>query len=119
MSLFVLNLLSSNKKNDKFVGYIIFTIVFAFVYCFFRNEEFGGINEIQLLIDKRKQDETSKLLAKQEKNTLNSMLERFFIRLYYSFTVVATVGFGDIYPASIRLKIITIIQFLFIIYYLF
>ena len=119
MSLFVFNLLSSNKKEEKFLGYILLTVFFAVVYCFFRNEEFGGINEIQLLIDEKKKDKTSKLLAKQEKNTLNSILERFFIRLYYSFTVVATVGFGDIYPASIRLKIITIIQFLFIIYYLF
>ena len=94
------------------------TIFFACIYCFFHNDEFGGINEIQLLIDKNKKDKTSKLLAKQEKKTVNNILERFFIRLYYSFTVVATVGFGDIYPASLRLKAVTVIQFMFIIYYL-
>lgn len=116
MSLFVYKFLKNKQK--KFIGYIFFTIIFACIYCFFHNDEFGGINEIQLLIDKNKKDKTSKLLARQEKKTVNNLLERFFIRLYYSFTVVATVGFGDIYPASLRLKAITLIQFMFIIYYL-
>ena len=116
MSLVVYKLLKNKQK--KFIGYILLTIFFACIYCFFHNDEFGGINEIQLLIDKNKKDKTSKLLAKQEKKTVNNILERFFIRLYYSFTVVATVGFGDIYPASLRLKAVTVIQFMFIIYYL-
>lgn len=117
MSLFVIKLLK-NKKNKRFFHFLLLTLIFALIYCLFSNEEFGGLNEIQLLIDKNKKDETSKMLDKQNKKLESNILEIFIVRLYYSFTVVATVGFGDIYPASLRLKIITIIQFMFIIYFL-
>ena len=126
MSLILLRSISLFKdkhKNYKFLNFILITVIFAFIYCFFNNDEFGGINEIQLLLDPGKYDKTSKILNKQnqikKKNgNLRLLMEKFFLRLYYSFTVVATVGFGDIYPASLRLKGITIIQFLCIIYFI-
>ena len=126
MTLFIFKILNNfkgNKKLSKFFYFIIITIIFAFVYCFFPNDEFGGINEIQLLLDPHKIDKTSKILNKQNKikdtmdiAQIKAILNKFFLRIYYSFTVVSTVGFGDIYPASIRLKAITMIQFLCIIY---
>ena len=118
MSFIAIHLFKDSKKNKRFCYFMIITLVFAFIYCLFSNDEFGGMNEIQLLIDRNKKDKTSKMLEKQNKKSVNNMLERFLVRLYYSFTVVATVGFGDIYPASLRLKIITIIQFIFILYFI-
>ena len=118
MSIIAIQLFKDSKKNKRFFYFLILTFIFALIYCLFSNDEFGGLNEIQLLIDRNKKDETSKMLEKQNKKSVNNLLERFLVRLYYSFTVVATVGFGDIYPASLRLKVITIIQFMFILYFL-
>jgi hypothetical protein len=120
-----LKIFKDKQKNYKFFYFIIVTFIFSLIYCCFPNDEFGGLNEIQLLLDPTKEDKTSKILNKQneikEKNNINikDLLKKIFLRLYYSFTVVATVGFGDIYPASIRLKAITMIQFLFTIYFIF
>ena len=126
MTLFILkifNNFNNHKKLNRFFYFIMITIIFAVIYCFFPNDEFGGINEIQLLLDPYKIDKTSKILNKQNKiketvdtRQIKTILHKFFLRVYYSFTVVSTVGFGDIYPASIRLKAITMLQFLCIIY---
>ena len=120
-----LKIFKDKQKNYKFFYFMIITFIFSLIYCCFPNDEFGGINEFQLLLDPAKQDKTSKILNKQneikEKNNVNikELLKKIFLRLYYSFTVVATVGFGDIYPASIRLKAITMLQFLCTIYFIF
>ena len=130
MSIILFEALGNKKysnRTHKFVNFIYITIIFACIYFFIPNEEFGGINDIQILLDPTKKDKTTTILDRQEKKvlkknifpkTFKGAIERFFIRLYYSFTIVATVGFGDIYPASIRLKAITCVQFLFIIYWI-
>ena len=54
----------------------------------------------------------------ENKNKEKNNFDYFFNRLYFVMTTFSTAGFGDIYPASLRLKAVTVIQFMFIIYYL-
>ena len=105
MTLFIFKILNNfkgNKKLSKFLYFIIITIIFAFVYCFFPNDEFGGINEIQLLLDPHKIDKTSKILNKQNKikdtmdiAQIKAILNKFFLRIYLVW--VSTVGFWYIF----------------------
>lgn len=77
------------------VAYVIFNIIFTGIYYF-------------LTVYKGKDKE-----EEQHWSTSNKKMKNFFDLFYYSSTVSSTVGFGDIYPVSKRLKTATMVhQFL-------
>ena len=79
-----LKIFKDKQKNYKFFYFMIITFIFSLIYCCFPNDEFGGINEIQLLLDPAKQDKTSKILNKQneikEKNNVN--IKELLIKIF-------------------------------------
>jgi len=71
---------------------------------FQNNEE----KEIQKKTEEITQDlKKEKVIVNLAKPTL---FDRFFKRMYFSFVTGTTLGYGDIFPASILCKSITIIQ---------
>ena len=68
---------------------VISIIIFSLIYMFFDNNEFSGLREI--------------------KNKKYSV-ENYFDRLYYSTIIQTSIGIGDIYPATEKVRIVTMIQ---------
>jgi hypothetical protein len=89
------------KKNKNFIlekwrsllSLLLINIFFAFIYYFICNDEEDW-------------EESSQDLVDDEKYPIN----KFFRRLYFSFVVFSSVGFGDILPRSKKAKSIVIIQ---------
>ena len=81
------------KKWRSLVSLIIINLVFACIYYFICN-------------DKDDWEESSQDIIDDEKYPL----DKFFRRLYFSFVVFSSVGFGDILPRSKKAKSIVIIQ---------
>lgn len=86
---------SISKKNinkeiiiTKLVLYLIINILFSIIYLFLSDDNFGGIG------------------IHQHQNILLRWSERF----YYSFITGLTIGFGDIYPKTLKAKFLTILQ---------
>ena len=87
--------LSVGKKNKMspflrnfilpLTSLIILTVAFSFVFLICDANEFNGLDE-----------ESDGLL-------------KYFNRLYFTMTTMSTVGYGDISPASVRAKIITMV----------
>jgi voltage-gated potassium channel Kch len=75
----------------SFISYIIFCFIFAAILSFLPHNHFNGIEE------------------KNDKG-----LKRYTNRLYFTFTTISTVGYGDITPASPESKLIVSILMILI-----
>ena len=71
----------------KVIYTIISILFFSFIYMFFRDDEFGSLIQFG-----------------------DTFLDKFIDRLYYSVVVQTTLGLGDIYPASRKLRMLTMLQ---------
>ena len=81
------------NKWRSFVSLLIINIVFALIYYYICDDE----NDWEERVEDRKEDE-------------RNSIDKFFRRLYFSFAVFSTVGFGDIIPKSKKTKSIVIVQ---------
>ncbi len=81
-----------NQKNNlrrKLLFVILSIIFFSIVYMFFDDKEFSGLFQ-----------------HVQRK----SAVENYFDRLYYSTIIQTSIGIGDIFPSSKKVRFVTMIQ---------
>ena len=117
-----------NKKLlTKFTYIFLICLIVTIVYSFIPDIEFGGITEFQKLVEKKLINIDTKENFKNNKRVLqekeqqdakfvneeilsNSAFYKVFNRFYFSMITSLTIGYGDIYPNSIRVRLIVIIQ---------
>lgn len=119
-----------NKKLlTKFNYIFLICLIVTIIYTFIPDIEFGGITEFQRLVEKKLIDidtneqfnNNKKILEKKEEEQKNakfvnkeilnnSPFYKMFNRFYFSMITSFTIGYGDIYPNSIRVRFIVIIQ---------
>jgi len=124
MSLLFFKIFGDKGANNKFNKYMFITFIFAIIYCFIPSSEFGGASSLHMIVDPNKKHPVTKMLADThpshdiKSNDKLPLWKLFIVRLYYSFAVITTVGFGDMYPASLRLMTLTILEFIAVIHLL-
>lgn len=124
MPLIFFKMFGDKGANKKFYRYMLITVVFAIIYCFIPSTEFGGMTSLHILMDPKKKHPVTQMLADthpshdSSSNNNPPWWQLFITRFYYSFAVITTVGFGDMYPASLRLMCLTILEFVAVIHLL-
>ena len=109
MPLLVLKRIFQCKNvKQKFIKYMLLSIIFAIIYCFIPSNEF--------IIPEWNFEINNENLKKKAEDKELEFLHLFINRLYYSFAIITTVGFGDMHPGSLRAMGITMLQFLCVIY---
>ena len=121
------------KLSFKFRILLIQIVLFSFVYLFLPENHFSGINKLEdmlkekLLKKKIEQnietytvketvDEIEKDVDKEveqiiERDKTNqSWIDKFFIRLYFSCTTCASLGYGDVTPKSKTSRSLAMLQ---------
>ena len=120
-------IINNKKLLTKFAYIFLICLIVTIIYTFIPDIEFGGITEFQKLVEQKlinkdtnenfKNDE--KVLRDKEKEyshfvseeiLSNSYFYKIFNRFYFSMITSLTIGYGDIYPNSIRVRAIVIIQ---------
>jgi len=81
------------NKWRSLISLLIINIIFALIYYYVCSEESDWEESSQDLVDDKEYP-----------------MNKFFRRLYFSFAVFSTVGFGDIIPRSKKTKSIVIVQ---------
>lgn len=117
-----------NKKLMTKFGYIfMICLITTIIYAFIPDIEFGGITEFQKLVEQKLINKDTnenfknnvKVLQQKEKKDShfvneeilsNNYFYKIFNRFYFSMITSLTIGYGDIYPNSIRVRSIVIIQ---------
>jgi len=126
------------KIKKKIFALLILIIIFTLFYMIFDDNDFGGVNKVEELIKEevikeKIQKEIKEKLAnikdeiaieektkevkknvkekeiKEEKIKPN-LFQKFFNRLYFAVITGTTLGYGDIYPLSNSVKLISMLQ---------
>ena len=122
-----------NKKLLTKFGYIfVICLIVTIIYAFIPDIEFGGITEFQKLVEdtlihkdthirekfenniniqntfKKREEQNSRFVREDILN--NQPYYKLFNRFYFSMVTSFTIGYGDIYPNSIRVRGIVLIQ---------
>ena len=107
-----------NFHHHKIITLLVLIIIFSFILCFFADDEFGGltnidtkINQIHRRVHGDNYSEVSESIYPPENRNLGSI---FFNRFYFVVVSTTMLGYGDIYPKSFRVKLFTIIYVLLI-----
>lgn len=115
------------KYNIKIIGLIIMIVSFSFIYILLDNSHFEGINPVQDKIkevilekevkenfniekDKMKKNIEEVVKSDDEKLKKPSIFQNLFDRMYFSIITACLLGYGDIYPATNTLKVLTSVQ---------
>lgn len=101
----VLKIIKDASKH-RLALIMICIIGFACIYMLFDESEFSGTEEVV---------EKIKGLDKEDKK-LESLFHRIFARIYFSIVTMSTIGYGDIYPISIRARTVVMMQVLALLY---
>ena len=97
------NLIKQINKN-KLKSAFTLIIIFIISLCFCDDNEFGGLLELTQRIDKINKPEENK-----EEVQVSNWMEILFNRIYFVFVTTTTVGYGDVIPKSLRVRILTLV----------
>jgi len=97
------NLMKQINKN-KLKAALTLIIIFVIALCFCDDNEFGGLLELTQRIDRINKPE-----ANNEVKEVNSWAEIIFNRIYFVIVTSTTVGYGDVIPKSLRVRILTLV----------
>jgi len=102
-------------------------VSFSFIYILLDNSHFEGINPVQdkmkevilekevkenfnIEKDKMKKNIEEVVKSDDEKLKKPSIFQNLFDRMYFSIITACLLGYGDIYPATNTLKVLTSVQ---------
>ena len=97
------NLMKEINKN-KLKAALTLIIIFVLALCFCDDNEFGGLLELTQRIDRINKPEENK-----EEKEVSSWTEILFNRIYFVIVTSTTVGYGDVIPKSLRVRILTLV----------
>ena len=97
------NLMKQINKN-KLKAALTLIIIFVIALCFCDDNEFGGLLELTQRIDRINKPEEN-----NEVKEVNSWAEIIFNRIYFVIVTSTTVGYGDVIPKSLRVRILTLV----------
>lgn len=97
------NLFKDINKN-KLKAALTLVIIFVIALCFCDDNEFGGLLELTRRIERINKPELG-----EEETPVKTWLETLFNRFYFVLVTSTTVGYGDVIPKSLRVRILTLV----------
>ena len=91
-------------NRNKLKAALTLIIVFFIALCFCSNEEFGGLLELTKRVDRINNPEKEDFEPEKLTNA-----EFLFNRIYFVIVTSTTVGYGDVIPKSLRVRVLTFV----------
>lgn len=108
--------LANAVKKHRMKVILSTVALFAIFYMFCADEEFEGLGKLEKEMKEFRKN-VGKLTKSEEIDEDSKLfIENVFEKFYFSLIVTSTIGFGDIYPASVRTRLLCIIQSFVVLY---
>jgi hypothetical protein len=98
-----MNLFKEINKN-KLKAALTLVIIFLVALCFCEDNEFGGLLELTRRIDRINNPD-----AEDMEPEVSHWLETLFNRFYFVLVTSTTVGYGDVIPKSLRVRVLSLV----------
>ena len=98
-----INLFKEINKN-KLKSALTLVIIFFIALCFCNDDEFGGLLELTKRVDRINKPKKEDFIEEKP-----NILEVLFNRFYFVIVTSTTVGYGDVIPKSLRVRVLTFV----------
>ena len=98
-----MNLFKEINKN-KLKAALTLVIIFLVALCFCEDNEFGGLLELTKRVDRINKPKKEDFIEEKP-----NILEVLFNRFYFVIVTSTTVGYGDVIPKSLRVRVLTFV----------
>ena len=98
-----INLFKEINRN-KLMASLTLVVIFLVALCFCRDDEFGGLLELTQRIDRINNPDQEDFEDK-----VTGWSELIFNRFYFVLVTSTTVGYGDVIPKSLRLRVLSFV----------